>query len=264
MKKNVKKMNAQKLIDKLEKIKTKYLNQHKKEKTMSYFKMIIEELQKISTIADIQNTITILDELEKKCIKNKKNYPNSKIMSIISLFTTTKSFLQYQIDNHVLEDFSKIHSYNFDSLVSTKRDEIVLLDITNIITMSRLTKSIDLNDLNNLNLEKEIRKKIEEMYIELDNLNKNKKKEISAIKTKYWYSILKFFSCGLWESSKIKKINQEYVTNANKKVTHLQALIKELETESYITKINADKKWNSVNDLSTVTKKETRPHTLRI
>lgn len=228
---------------------------------MPYFKMIIEELQKISTIADIQNTMSILSELQKKCATNKKDYPNSKIMLIISLFTTTKSFLQYQIYNHVLEDFSKIHSYNFGSLVSTKRDEIVLLDITNIITMSRLTKS---SDLNNLNLEEEITKKIEETYAELNNLNKNKKNEISAIKTKYWYSILKFFSCGLWESSKIKKINQKYIRNANKKITNLQALIKELETESYVTKIKADKKWKSVNDLNNVNKKETRSHTLRI
>ncbi|WP_338962496.1 MULTISPECIES: hypothetical protein [unclassified Spiroplasma] len=279
-------LSATKLIKKLESIKLKYQKQHNTQ--IPYFKRIIEELKGIFLVADIPNVIKNLKYLQYNCGKSTKKYSDKAIMPILSLFTVTISFLEAQANKGTLSiDFKNIYKYDLSNVLTTSEDKLFVLglqtDLEVEIKHRDSSKSLDdltLYDSSDISeIFKEMQEKIHDLKIlkeaknkicgQINNFNLNFKNE-KQLSRRWWHWPLKFLTCGMWESNKIKAINNKYSKDSfdklicehnglNTKINKLESDIEILKTKvnklEKKTKIlgssslNYGKKWKSINDL---------------
>lgn len=127
--------STQQLIAKLEKKQQEYIKKFNK-KTIPFFKRIMEELKKISKKEDINHVIKTLEKIRERCGKNGITYSDIEVMPILSLFTSSINFLNYQKNNFIEKDFKLIHDYDLSKTPTTQEDKMSISEVSDSIDSS--------------------------------------------------------------------------------------------------------------------------------
>lgn len=183
-------------------------------------------------------------------------------MPILSLFTVTISFLEAQANKGALAiDFKNIYKYDLSNVLTTSEDKLFVLgsqtDLEVEIKHKDSSKSLDdltLYDSSDINeIFKEMQQKIRDLKIlkeaknkicgQINNFNLNFKNEKQSAR-RWWHWPLKFLTCGMWESNKIKAINNKYNKDSFKLIGEhnvLNTKINKLESDIEILKTKVNK-----------------------
>ena len=185
--------SAQQLIAKLEEKQQEYIKKFNK-KMIPFFKRIMEELKKISKQEDINHVIKTLEKIRERCGKNGITYSDIEVMPILSLFTSSINFLNYQKNNFLEKDFKLIHDYDLSKAPTTQEDEMSISEVSDSIDSSvekMLVLNSEVSD-NELTLANE-----QSVYVSEPNSKKN------ALKSKI-SSLPKLSNCSLIDEKKLQ------------------------------------------------------------